>query len=303
MDEAPSFVDYYAGLCALAEARGRVPHPAHVARALGLPLPNKAAVARFEEDVISGRIPRGMTVAQVRERYCVPQAAGRSRAGASAAERSDSTWTRSSTPVETPSRNGDAPAWFISEPAPRAEDDDLDDHPERAWSDLTITVANSVLSRIEREIREAAWAFETNVETGGWLYAHFAPDGEELTITAATGPGPSAEHNPDRLRLSHPRELEDELGSPAILVGDWHTHPWRWRGDPTDQASAADEKAWGSRLETVASWSPWVGLVFTPNGSMGWTTPLFHGFLTRKTEHDVVVCEQATVVEAEISWR
>jgi hypothetical protein len=29
----------------------------------------------------------------------------------------------------------------------------------------------------------------------------------------------------------------------------------------------------------------------------GWTTPRYHGFLTHKNEHGVVVCEQATVVE------
>src|SRR6266545_6844431 len=112
MDEAPTLANYYAGLCALAEAQGRVPDLVYVARAFGLPPPDKAALARFHDDVASGRIPGGTTVAQVREQYYVPRASGRSRAGASASERSDSTWTRSSTPVE-PSRNGDAPSWFI----------------------------------------------------------------------------------------------------------------------------------------------------------------------------------------------
>jgi hypothetical protein len=300
-DEAPTTADYYAGLCALAEASARrVPDLVHVARAFGLPPPDEAALERFHADLLAGRIPTESTAATIRERYYVPQAAGRSRAGASASERSTLDWTTrpSAPPVATPSRNGDAP-WFIGEPAPGAEDGSPDEREhERAWSDKTITVANSVLSRIEREIREATWAFGTNVETGGWLYAHYAPDADGILIIAATGPGPSGEHAVGRLRLSHPRELEDELFAGAVLVGDWHSHPWTWAGDPSDQASKGDEEAWGHRLETVASCSPWVGLVFTPGG----TTPVFHGFLTHKNEHGVVVCEQAIAVEAGISW-
>jgi hypothetical protein len=170
----------------------------------------------------------------------------------------------------------------------------------REWSDFTITVGPTVLSRIEREIHEAVQAFDSNVETGGWLFAHYTPDAEGVPIIQATGPGRSARHSASRLTLAHPRELEDELASSAVLVGDWHTHPATWTGDPSDQASQADEEAWGGRLETLASSTRWVGLIFTP-GVMGWTSPLYHGFLTHENEHGVVVCEQATVVEGQIS--
>jgi hypothetical protein len=129
--EAPTSADYYAGLCALAEARGRVPDLVYVAKAFGLPPPDRGALERFHDDVVSGRIPGGTPAAEVRERYYIAQAAGRSGTWGSPSERSTLDWatTPSAPPVATPSRNGDAPAWFITEPAPRAEDDDLDDHP------------------------------------------------------------------------------------------------------------------------------------------------------------------------------
>jgi hypothetical protein len=149
---------------------------------------------------------------------------------------------------------------------------------------------------MEREMREVIWAFDSQVETGGWLYAHYAPDAEGVIVVQATGPGASAEHSEGRLRLSHPRELEAELAPSVVLVGDWHAHPWTWTGDPTDQASEADEQAWRGRLETLTSCSRWVGLIFTP-GAMGWSSPVYHGFLTRRNEDGVVICEQATVLE------
>lgn len=177
---------------------------------------------------------------------------------------------------------------------------ELDAPDVRAWSDFTITVAPSVLSRIEREILGAVWAFDSAVETGGWLLSHYAPGQAEARIILATGPGPSAKHAAGRLQLSHPRELEDELVPGAVLVGDWHTHPTTWTGDPTDQASEPDEEAWKHRLETVTSLSSWVGLIFTP-GELGWTNPIYHGYLTHQNENGVVVCNQATVTEGRIS--
>jgi hypothetical protein len=170
----------------------------------------------------------------------------------------------------------------------------------REWSDFTIMVSPSVLARIEREIHEVVWAFDEGVETGGWLYAHYTPDAEGVPIIQATGPGRSAKHSANRLKLAHPRELEDELVSLAVLVGDWHTHPAPWRGDPSDQASETDEEAWKDRLETLASCDSWVGLIFLP-GVMGWMCPVYHGFLTHINEHGVVVCEQATVLERSLS--
>jgi hypothetical protein len=90
------------------------------------------------------------------------------------------------------------------------------------------------------------------------------------------------------------------LRESTVLVGDWHTHPTIWTGDPTDQASEPDEEAWKHRLETVTSLSSWVGLIFTP-GELGWTNPIYHGYLTHQNENGVVVCKQATVTEGRIS--
>jgi len=154
-----------------------------------------------------------------------------------------------------------------------------------------------VLATIEREIQEARWAFDGSpLETGGWLCSLYAPTEEGVYVVGATGPGPSAEHALGRLRLSHPREIENDLleAAAALLVGDWHSHPWSWRGDPTDQASSADETAWASRIETLTSQPVWVGLVFTP----GSPSHNFHGFVSRTTESGAVVCEQCEVLVA-----
>jgi hypothetical protein len=69
MDEALTPEDYSSGLCALMEAQGRVPRLSEVARAFGLPPPDRAAIKAFEEDVIHGRIPSGTTAAEVRKRF------------------------------------------------------------------------------------------------------------------------------------------------------------------------------------------------------------------------------------------
>jgi hypothetical protein len=286
IDEAPMLEDYYAGLCALAEAQGRVPDPRFVAHALGLSPPDTAALEQFNGRVTAGQLA-GATVAQVHDElwYRRPMvAAQRSTEGSSAARTRSANGSATTPPV-------------VERPAPSSALGER--QAVRQWSDFTITVGPTVLSRIEREIHEAVQAFHTNVETGGWLYAHYTPDAQGVPIIQATGPGQSAKHSASRLTLSHPRELEDELASSAVLVGDWHTHPGAWTGDPTDQASDADEEAWKGRLEKLASGSRWVGLIFTP-GVMGWTSPLYFGFLTHENEHGVV-CEQATVIEGQIS--
>lgn len=53
-------------------------------------------------------------------------------------------------------------------------------------------------------------------------------------------------------------------------------------------------------MEKLRSCSRWVGLIFTPV-VMGWTCPVYHGFLTHKNDHGLMVCEQATVIEGQIS--
>jgi hypothetical protein len=172
MDEAPTRADYYAGLCALAEAQGRVPDLVHVAKAFGLPPVDSAALRAFEEDVISGRIPRGTTAAQVRERFYIPQASG-SEARGPERSRSSSTGllpTRSAvTPLATPSRNGtkEMPSWWLAER--RVSAADVAEHVlMRPKSELPVTI--SLSERVWHALRGYAQASSDGRETGGFLF-------------------------------------------------------------------------------------------------------------------------------------
>lgn len=69
------------------------------------------------------------------------------------------------------------------------------------------------------------------LETGGVLLGYWSVVGQELVITAATGPGPRASHRPKgfdpdseyhRLEIAR---LYAQSGRLHGYVGDWHTHP------------------------------------------------------------------------------
>jgi integrative and conjugative element protein (TIGR02256 family) len=69
------------------------------------------------------------------------------------------------------------------------------------------------------------------LETGGVIIGYWVTVGVEAVITAATGPGPSACHFPERFepdttyhRAEIAREYE-ESGRLHVYLGDWHTHP------------------------------------------------------------------------------
>lgn len=190
-----------------------------------------------------------------------------------------------------------------------AEDDEAGgraaEQRERSWADFTIELSHGTLHSIEEEIRAALWAFDyrEDFETGGYLYAHYGPRSEHVKVVEATGPGPQAKLRSSAealtFTLSSPSSCQGDSHVPgSILVGDWHSHPWPSREHPTDQASDADETAWRNRRETYADGRPYVSVIFTPSGSMGWTSPRYYGYVTYENADGVVVCEQATVVEA-----
>jgi hypothetical protein len=191
-----------------------------------------------------------------------------------------------------------------------AAEDEADERPggqARSWADFTIELSNGTLTRIEEEIRAAIWAhdYRDDFETGGWLYAHYAPRSEHVKVVAATGPGPHARFGSTDehldLTISSPSSCCEDDYVPGILVGDWHSHPWPSRDHPTDQASDADETAWRNRRETYAAGRPYVSVIFTPGPQMGWAAPAYYGYVTHENDDGVVVCEQATVVEERVS--
>lgn len=163
-------------------------------------------------------------------------------------------------------------------------------------SGFEITLTASVAEAIKREISHAFWRFESReIETGGWLFAHYQPDDRRALIVHASGPGRNVDHGPGRVRLSEPGEVEadfDDLLARARLVrvGDWHSHPTR-DSVPSD----ADLANW-ARHSDESGVLPYAGVIVTP-GEVGWMTPEFHGWVTREDDRGLLVCEPGTIDE------
>jgi hypothetical protein len=298
--DAGDTAGYYRAVCAQKEAQGGVPRLADVARAFGLPAPSKAAVARFEDDVVDGRIPLGTTAEQIRRQLL----AGGSRSRVDFPSARERSWhlgeerARAALPL---SAVAPQPARGRVGPVERAEPDN-EPAETLAWADdFTIRLSVGALSAIENEIRDAIWRFDVeSVETGGWLYGlygHGAHGGDDVIVVHATGPGPEAVHGRDRVKLSHPSTMPFD----GALVGSWHSHPSRWSGDPNDQASDADLEAWHSHRVKLCNASRHIGVIFTPDLTMGWTSPQFHGYLVGEDEDGRRFCLQATV-EEHLPW-
>jgi proteasome lid subunit RPN8/RPN11 len=163
-------------------------------------------------------------------------------------------------------------------------------------SGFEITLCASVAEAIEREISESFWRFESReIESGGWLYAHYKPDDRRVSVVHASGPGSNGRHGDCQVRLSDPDEVKagfDDLLARARLlrVGDWHSHPTR---DPVP--SNADLANWGRHSENSGV-LPYAGVIVTPV-EVGWMTPEFHGWVIREDDDGLLVCEPGKIGE------
>jgi proteasome lid subunit RPN8/RPN11 len=270
--------DYYAGRCEQASAQGRVPNLVDVARAFGLPDPDRADIAAFEDDVVSGRIASGTTVEQIRSRLL------------------DGGGRRSADLPRTRGRS-----WYLHEASGRARGDPSGPSPAlpqflaASRAAFTIRLPSSVQTAIEQEVVGAIWRFDRrDVESGGWLFALYGADDDEVRIAYASGPGAGSKHLAGQLTLTRPQEIRaafpDYLRrSQLVLVGDWHSHP-----APDPEPSDADVKAWAKHSRLTAS-TLYASLIVTPGADMGWSAPDFHGFITYALDGRLV-CEQSKVV-------
>jgi hypothetical protein len=167
------------------------------------------------------------------------------------------------------------------------------------WAEYTVRVSPGVMSGIERELaeREAGekWRDEAITETGGWLYSQSGTDEREAWIDHATGPGADATHLPGSLRLSPPETFENEwpdaMRERLELVGQWHTHPGTYSGQP----STRDLEAWSAGAFR-RSHPLYVALIATPGDTFGFQCPTLHGWVVR-WDADELVCEPARVLE------
>lgn len=271
-DEAVTEADYAAALCAIAEAQGRVPNPGNVARAEG------RQATRAEWGVYYRRL--GLDAVN-----------GIVSPSVGASQRSRRSWhldTRERSRPTAPSR-----PWDTESEA----DDSVREAPELEAAHFEIRLTAGVMRTIEQQVADAMWRFDRrDVESGGWLFAHDAPDAECVHLAYASGPGPEAEHGNGRVRLTDALKaslwLDDlSITSRLIRVGDWHSHP---SDDP--EPSDADLSAW-QKNHRAADASQWVSLIVTPGPEMGWMAPRFHGYVTREDESGVLVCDPATVRE------
>jgi hypothetical protein len=137
-----------------------------------------------------------------------------------------------------------------------------------------VELSPELVERIHDEIAEVARA---DVETGGYLIAHRFD-----YITGQTGPGPRSSHHPNRFQLDRAYAGEC-IGHDDWLrvVGDWHSHT----GDDEGVPSPTDLRGWagGCGPSTPA----YVGIIAT-KGELGFTTPVLHGYLTRRGAHRTV---------------
>jgi hypothetical protein len=132
---------------------------------------------------------------------------------------------------------GRKPAWYLrsSEEASQTRSRRGEACPElcESGSGFIAQLTAAVCKTIEEEVLGAIWEFGSRqIETGGYLYALYSADDDQVAITYASGPGSNGQHGSGRVRLGDASaveaEFEDILARARLVrVGDWHSHPWR----------------------------------------------------------------------------
>jgi hypothetical protein len=125
----------------------------------------------------------------------------------------------------------------------------------------------------EEILHRAFW--ETRMdgcETGEGLFGINARS--QVLITRANGPGALAKRRPSSVVFdSSAFEHWDPRDDSIMRVGDWHTHPGRGSGRPSDYGSSdGDVCAWQASLERLSRdvWVPYyVGLIVTGERDSG----------------------------------
>jgi hypothetical protein len=273
----PESRDYYAELVAEARAQGRDPQPKFVAWAEGREL------EPGEVEAWQKRLPRGP------EGFLKPEL-----------DRPGSARSRSFDPTTRPA--GRRPRWHLpssSEETPRRSLAGESAELLETGSGFRIGLSSGVYTSIERAVAAAVWDFDSReVESGGWLYAHWPVDAtdESVVIVHASGPGSNASHGNGTVRLSDPGDVEADFDDfvarqRLVRVGDWHSHPSR---DP--EPSPKDLSAWPQHADAVGR-LPYIGVIATAGEDVGWMTPEYVGWVIREDEHGVLVCEPGRIEE------
>jgi hypothetical protein len=266
--------EYYAELCAIAEAQRRVPDLLHVARAGGLPPPDHDALERFREDVAAGRIS-GLTTEQVLEHYYAARdsMASDSRSSATAG-------SKSSGDAPTMGSNGHDSNW-----TPRRH--------RTTNPKLTVSIRDSTWEDLHRFARATA---DDGLETGGFLFGdqvrswHAHVSVSRVTSMVRARAETSASLNLEAL-VQAKADIRASEGAYATFgeIGSWHTHPNSQSGQPSD----ADLDTWLNGCDFLER--RYVGLILTAHPSdERWTRPHVHGWVVRRDAR----CERATCERA-----
>jgi proteasome lid subunit RPN8/RPN11 len=179
---------------------------------------------------------------------------------------------------------------------PRGKDPSSDrriDFRPQARADFVIRLDGRTADHIRAEINDVA---PYGVETGGFLYAHQPNRHFSTLVCLVTGPGPNSRHSRNRLRLSHPSEVEAEFPDwlPAenfVRVGDFHSHP---TGQSTP--SRTDMEAWTGTLRQRRQ-STYVSIIVTPSPGDG-SGPQLHGWVTRMDSYGTSFVVEPARIEA-----
>jgi Prokaryotic homologs of the JAB domain len=160
---------------------------------------------------------------------------------------------------------------------------------------FTVTLGSGARRAIEEEIALVRRELGSDYECGGWLYGQNRPraNSDGLTIAVATHAGDSGhrrnsvhfgESATSLMLRSFPPELDH-----MTPVGDWHSHPTRGSTIPSE----ADARGWARSLDEYG-FSRYTAVIVSPSESMGWMSPVFSAWTTRREGHpSLPVCEPA----------
>jgi hypothetical protein len=145
---------------------------------------------------------------------------------------------------------------------------------DEAESTFALRLGLSIRREIEDECQRvneiARSQIGTEGETGGYLFSHYSPRAEGVTIVHASADG--VKHTTHSVALEDP---VDAKRSGLKLCGNWHSH-----GSSSDpRPSINDLNNWAEHLRR-SGLDSFASLIVTPGSELGWMIPRLHAYRT-----------------------
>ena len=148
-----------------------------------------------------------------------------------------------------------------------------------------VELHESAADTIRLELRNLYLDFDSEVETGGWL---FARPHRPQAVLYATGPGEGSRHWLGQLQLT---PAPPSPWADLAVVGCWHCHP-----GSNAEPSRTDMEAWAAGSEWRRTAYVSVIALRSDSAGIGWMEPRLHAFLTHH-DNGRPVCEPARLIE------